>query len=186
MRKIVVFNMVTLDGYYAGEDGNIDWHKVDDEFNTFAIEHTQEFGTLIFGATTYKLFEEYWPKALVDPATSEDDRKIAQIIEDMEKIVFSKTIKEVTWKNARVVHEINKAEVESWKQQAGKPMGIFGSGTIVQQFTNLGLIDEYRLMINPVILGSGKRMFEGVNAIHNLHLVSTKKFGNGNVLLCYD
>lgn len=93
--------MVTVDGYYAGADGNIDWHMVDDEFNEFAIEHTQEFGTLIFGATTYKLFEDFWPKALVDPETSNDDRKVAQIIEDMNKIVFSTKIKEPKWKNEK-------------------------------------------------------------------------------------
>ncbi len=77
MRKIVVFNLISLDGYFAGEDGNIDWHNTDDEFNQFAIEQTSQFGGIIFGRTTYKMFEEYWPTALKDPKTSPDDRKIA-------------------------------------------------------------------------------------------------------------
>ena len=86
MRKIVAFDMISIDGYFAGIDGNIDWHTVDDEFNMFAVEHTAAFGTMIFGHTTYKLFEEYWPLALKDPGTGEEDRKIAQIINDATKI----------------------------------------------------------------------------------------------------
>jgi len=184
-RKIIVFNLVSLDGYFAGVDGNIDWHQVDDEFNQFAIEQTSQFGGIIFGRTTYKIFEEYWPVVLKDPKTSDDDRKIAQIIDDTWKIVFSKSLKEVTWKNSKLCSEIDPEEVKSWKQYDGKDMVIFGSGTIVQQFINLGLVDEYRLLVNPIILGDGKPMFENVKDKHKLQLITTRTFKNGNVLLCY-
>lgn len=184
MRKIIVFNLVTVDGFFAGEDGNIDWHMVDDEFNAFAIEQTSEFGGIIFGRTTYELFESFWPQALKDPQTSDDDRKVAQIIDDVWKLVFSKTLQEVTWKNTQLYHEIDPEEIKRWKQYDGKDLAIFGSGTIVQQLANMDLIDEYRLLVNPIILGKGKPMFAGVKEQH-LQLISTREFRNGNVLMTY-
>jgi dihydrofolate reductase len=185
MRKIIMFNLVTLDGFFAGVDGNIDWHNVDDEFNKFAIKQTSEFGTILFGRTTYELFESYWPKALIDPKTSKDDLKIAKIIDEVEKIVFSKNLKEVTWKNSKLFRKIDIEEVRKLKRQKGKDMAIFGSGTIVQQFTNLGLIDEYRLMVNPVILGKGKPLFKDLRDMQSLKLLKTRTFKNGNILLFY-
>lgn len=184
MRKIIVFNLISLDGYFAGPDGNIDWHQVDNEFNKFAVEQTSSFGTIIFGRVTYDMFEEFWPKALKDPKTSKDDRKIAQIIDDIDKIVFSKTRKNVTWKNSKLFKRIDPKEIKKLKQQKGSDMVIFGSGTIVQAMTNLGLVDEYRLMLNPVILGKGKSMFKDVKKL-DLKLFKTKVFKNGNVLLYY-
>lgn len=185
MRKIIVFNLLSLDGYFAGTDGNIDWHHVDDEFNQFAIEQTSKFGGIIFGKTTYQMFEDFWPKAVNDPSMSPEDRKVAKIIDDIWKIVFSESLKSVTWKNTKLYHEIDPKEVKKWKEYDGKDLAIFGSGTIVQEMTNLGLIDEYRFLINPVILGEGKPMFKDMNDMLKLELLSTRTFGNGNVLLTY-
>lgn len=185
MRKLLVFNLVSVDGYFAGPDGNIDWHNVDEEFNQFAVEQTNTFGTIIFGRTTYQIFEDFWPKALKDPKTSQEDRLIAQTIQDAEKIVFSTTLKNVSWNNSKLFHEINPTEVKKWKDKPGKDMVIFGSGTIVQEMTNLGLIDEYRLLVNPIILGKGKPMFANIKDKQKLKLRETKTFKNGNVLLSY-
>jgi len=185
MRKIIVFNLISLDGFFAGEDGDISWHNVDDEFNKFAIEQTASFGAIIFGRTTYQLFESYWPDALKDPKTGPEDLEIARTIDDIEKIVFSKTLKSVAWKNSKLFHEIDPEEIKKWKIKDGKPMAIFGSGTIVQQMTNLDLIDEYRFMVNPVVLGKGKPMFANLKDKFNLKLLDTKIFKNGNVLLYY-
>lgn len=189
MRKIVVFNLVSVDGFFAGPKGNIDWHNVDDEFNKFAVEQTQTFGTIIFGRTTYQLFESFWPKAPKDPKMSKDDILIADIINNIEKIVFSKTLKNVeekeNWKHVRLYKKIVPEEIKKLKQQKGKNMAIFGSGTIVQAMTNLDLIDEYRLLVNPVILGNGKPLFKDINNKLNLKLIKTRTFRNGNVLLCY-
>ncbi len=185
MRKIIVFNMVSVDGFFAGVDGNIDWHNVDDEFNKFAIEQLKEFQTILFGRTTYQMFESFWPAALKDPKTSEDDRKVAQNINDLEKIVFSSTLKKVTWNNSKILESIDSEKIKKLKQESRKDMVIFGSGTIVQAMANLNLIDEYRLMINPIILGQGKPMFKDMKDIVNLKLISTRTFKNGNVLLCY-
>jgi dihydrofolate reductase len=185
MRKIIVFNMVSVDGFFAGVDGNLDWHNVDDEFNKFAIEQTREFHTILFGRTTYQLFESFWPAVLKDPKTSEDNRKIARNINDIEKFVFSSTLEKVTWNNSKILKKIDSEEIKKLKQEPGKDMVIFGSGTIVQAMTNLNLIDEFRLMINPVILGQGKPMFKDMKNKVNLKLLNTKTFKNGNVLLCY-
>jgi dihydrofolate reductase len=103
----------------------------------------------------------------------------------MDKIVFSKSLENVTWKNSKLFSEINLEEIKKLKEQPGQDMAIFGSGTIVQQFTNLGLIDEYRLMINPIILGEGKSMFDNLKVPLKLNLLKTKTFGNGNILLYY-
>lgn len=176
--------MITLDGYFEGPNQDISWHTVDDEFNEFAIEHTKSFGALMFGRVTYDLFESYWPKALVDPQTSKDDRVIAKIIEDIEKIVFSTTLKKVTWNNSKLFHDIKKTDIEKLKEKKGKDIAIFGSGKIVQQLANLKLIDEYRIMVNPIVLGEGRAMFENVKNL-KLKLKNTRIFKNGNVLLTY-
>jgi len=180
-----MFNLVSLDGYFARSNGEIDWHVVDDEFNKFAIEQTKSFGAILFGRTTYQLFEDHWPKAFTDPATSEDDREIAKIINDIEKIVFSRTLQSVTWNNTKLFKEVIPQEIEKLKNQEGSDIVIFGSGTIVQALTNLRLIDEYRIMINPVILGEGKPLFKNIDKQLKLKLLETKTFQSGNVLLYY-
>lgn len=185
MRKIIVFNLVSVDGYFAGPNGEIDWHNVDDEFNKFAVEQTAKFGAIIFGRVTYQLFEDFWPKALKDPKTSKDDLIIAKNIDEIEKIVFSKTLKKVTWNNSKLFNRIDPIEIKKWKQKKGGDMVIFGSGKIVQAMANLGLIDEYRLIVNPVILGRGRPMFENVKKL-KLKLTNTKVFKNGNVLLYFE
>jgi dihydrofolate reductase len=180
-----MFNLVSLDGFFAGEDGSIDWHMVDDEFNDFAVEQTRSFGTIIFGRVTYKMFEDFWPRAMNDPKMSKEDHEIARIINTIDKIVFSQTLKHVTWKNTKHFKEISVEEIKKMKQQSGKDMVIFGSGTIVQEFTRLGLIDEYRLLVNPIVLGKGKPLFKNMKERVKLKLVNSRTFGNGNVLLSY-
>lgn len=184
MRKIVMFNLVSLDGYFAGKDGNIDWHNVDAEFNDFAVEQTKSFGGIIFGRTTYQLFENFWPKAAHDPKLSEEDREIGKTIDEVSKIVYSTSLSEVTWQNTTLYHEIKAEEVIKLKERLGNDIVIFGSGTIVQKMTELGLIDEYRVLVNPVVLGEGKRLF-GPNNRVKLNLLATRTFKNGNVLLTY-
>ena len=185
MRKIIAFNLISLDGFFARLNGDIDWHNVDDEFNQFAVEQTSSFGTIIFGRTTYQIFEDFWPKVINNPKFSKEDQMIAKNIENINKIVFSKTLDKVTWKNSKLFKEINPLEIKKLKEQSGKDMVIFGSGTIVQALTNHGLVDEYRLLVNPIILGSGRPMFKDVKEI-KLKLLKTRSFRNGNILLYYE
>jgi dihydrofolate reductase len=185
MRKIIASEMVSLDGYFAGPNGEIDWHIVDEEFNSYAIELLGTVDTIIFGRATYQLFENYWPAAEVNPSTSKSDRVIANRINDAIKIVFSPSLGKVAWKNSRLLKEIIPEEIVNLKQQPGKDMVIYGSGSIVSAFTRLGLIDEYRIFVNPVVLGAGKPLFTGLQDKLNLKLLGTKVFGTGTVLLDY-
>jgi dihydrofolate reductase len=185
MRKIIVYNLVTVDGLFAGPNGEIDWHNYDDEMGTYSLEQMKSLGALIFGKTTYELMASYWPTQ--DGIESEP--VVAGIMNSIPKIVFSETLKEVRdgpiWKNVTVFREIKPEEIIKMKEQEGGDIAIFGSGTIVQQFANLSLIDEYRLVVNPIILGNGKQLFKDIKNKLNLRLIKTSMFKNGNVLLCY-
>src|SRR6202162_3801683 len=186
MRKIIAFDLVTADGLFAGPNGEIDWHNYDDEMGTHSVEQLKSLGALIFGKTTYELMASYWPT----PDGVKGEPVVAGIMNSIPKIVFSKTLQEVKdgplWKNVKVFHEIKPEEIIKMKEQEGGDIAIFGSGTIVQQLTNLGLIDEYRLIVNPLILGNGKPLFKDIKDRLNLQLVNTRVFKNGNVLLCYE
>jgi len=186
MRKIIAFDLVTLDGFFAGPKGEIDWFRTDDEFSKYNDEQTKSFGTVIFGHTTYEGMASYWPT----PDAFKNDPGVAGIMNSIPKTVFSETLKEVKegpiWKNVKVFHEIRPEEIIKMKKQGSGHIGIFGSGTIMQQFAKLGLIDEYWLLVNPVILGDGKPLFKDIKNKLSLRLLATKVFKNGNVLLRYE
>jgi dihydrofolate reductase len=186
MRKIIAFILISVDGYFAGPNGEIDWFKTenDDEFIAFTHEESRSSAALIFGHTTYELMAGYWPT----PDAIRKDPIMAGIMNGTPKIVFSKTLKPVNdgavWKNVKVIHEINREEILSWKEQGEGTIAILGSGSIVQQFANSGLIDEYQFMVVPVILGAGKYLFRDF-ARMNLKLKESRVFGNGKVFLIY-
>ncbi|MGB8216690.1 MAG: dihydrofolate reductase family protein [Candidatus Methanoperedens sp.] len=185
MRKVIVSEMVTLDGFFAGPNGEIDWHIVDEEFNLYAIDLLNTVDTILFGRVTYQLFESYWPAAALSSSTSKSNLEIAHKINNMTKIVFSKTLEKVEWKNARLVKEVIPDDIAKMKKQSGKDMVIYGSGSIVSTFMQLGLVDEYRIIVNPVVLGKGKPLFKGIMGKINLKLLKTKIFSSGNILLVY-
>jgi dihydrofolate reductase len=184
VRRIVMFNLVSADGFFAGSDGNIDWFIVDSEFDRWAAESVDEFDTVLLGRTTYELFAGYWPGALTNPETSDEDLVVARALNDMTKVVFSRSLERADWHNTEVWGEIEPQEIKKLREQPGKVIVVYGSGTIVSQLTNLGLIDEYRLLVNPVILGRGKPLFEDVEKTA-LKLLDTRTFQSGNVLLRY-
>lgn len=179
MRKIILFNMITLDGFFAGPNGDIDWHNVDDEFNDFSIEQLNTTDCLIFGRRTYELMTSYWPTE----AALRDDPQVAEKMNSISKIVFSRTLQKADWNNTRLVKESTPAEITNLKQQPGKDMFLFGSADLAAALIQNGLIDEFRLMVNPVVLGSGTPMFKERLV---LKLISARTFKNGNVLLCYE
>ena len=179
-----MFNLVSLDGFFAGSDGNIDWFMVDSEFDRWAAESVDEFDTVLLGRTTYELFAGYWPGALTNPETPDEDLVVARALDDMTKVVFSRSLERADWRNTEFWREIEPQEIKKLREQPGKVIVVYGSGTIVSQLTNLGLIDEYRLLVNPVILGSGKPLFEDVEKTA-MKLLDTRTFESGNVLLRY-
>lgn len=188
MRKIHLFVMLSLDGYFEGPDHDLSWHNVDDEFNRFAIEQLRETGLIIFGRRTYQLMESFWPKAEVDSKTSPDNLEIAHMINHTEKIVFSKTLDSVretaNWRNAKLRSKVDPAEIRRLKEMPGKDIWV-GTSNLAVSFIKEDLIDEFRFMINPVTVGGGTRIFEGLNGKLDLELTETRKFSSGNVLLFY-
>jgi len=182
MRKVILFNMVTLDGFFEGPNGEIDWHNADEEFNEFAVDQVKSADGLIFGRVTYELMASYWPT----PAAQADDPMVAEKMNTMPKIVFSRTLDKVEWNNTRLVKGDAVKEISQLKQEPGKDLLIFGSADLASSLTKHSLIDEYRIMVNPVVLGKGKPLFKDVKEKLNLRLLKTKTFGNGNVLLYYE
>lgn len=186
MRKIIFQMMVSLDGFIEGPKQDLSWHLVDDEFNKYAIDLLHSIDTIIFGRIAYELFESFWPAAMQDPATKKDDLEIAHQINDMQKIVFSKTMEKVEWKNSRLISQVVPEEINEMKKLEGKDMVIFGGAGIAQSFMKHELIDEYRIMINPIILGKGKPLFEDMTHRMKLKLQKTRTFASGVVMLIYE
>ena len=185
MGKIGSFTHVSLDGFFAGPNGEIDWFKSqDEEDREFAARASGQSGTLIFGHTTYEMMASYWPT----PGAIKADPDVARAMNTTPKIVFSRTMKPVrdgpVWKNVRIVPEMNRDRILNMKREADGDFVILGSGSIVQQFARLGLIDEFQLIVNPIILGAGKYLFSGVNRM-NMKLLESRTFGNGKVYLRY-
>jgi dihydrofolate reductase len=181
LRKVIVFMMTTPDGYFAGPEGDIYWHNVDEEFNEFANEQLNSVDTLIFGRVTYELMASYWPT----PAATTDDPIIAGQMNSLPKVVFSRTLDKAEWHNTRLIKDNVAEEVARLKEQPGKDLIIMGSSNLSASFINLGLIDEFRIMVNPVVLGDGKPLFKGIHDKLNLKLLKSRTFNSGNVLLYY-
>jgi dihydrofolate reductase len=183
MRQIVMFNLVSLDGYFARRDGSLDWFVWDPELDRFSAETIQEFDAVLLGRTTYELFAGFWPQAAEDPATKPDDRIVADRLNAMTKVVFSKSLGPLAWKNSRLMRDFRPDEITELKRQPGRDIVVYGSGTIVNQLTAAGLIDEFRFIVNPVVLGDGKQLLAGTPL--SLALLDVKRFKAGNVFLRY-
>jgi dihydrofolate reductase len=195
VRRILAFDWLTADGYFAGVDGDLSWVVPDDEQAKAAATGTPAADTVLFGRRTYELFEGFWRKALQDSATAPDPhrpgqqsrehRVIAVWMNEAAKLVFSRTLKDVTWNNARLIRELDVDEIAAMKQRPGKNLMIFGSGSIVSQLTRHALIDEYQFVVCPVFLGEGRRLLEGLSKIVALELLEARKYPSGDVSLRY-
>jgi dihydrofolate reductase len=186
MRRIIVSEMISIDGRFAGPGGDIDWHVVDDDFNQFAVDLLQHVDTILFGRVTFELFEAYWPTATDDPTTTPADTVIAGAINAATKIVFSRSPLETKWGGTQVWTSVDAAAIADLKRQPGKDIVVYGSGTIVRELAEFGLIDEYLLVVAPVVLGEGPALFDGLDEHLQLRLAEARPFGtSGNVLLRY-
>jgi dihydrofolate reductase len=181
MRKVVLSMQVSLDGFIARPNGELDWHLVDGEFNEYAKDLLDSVDTLVFGRVTYQLMAAFWPTATTNGPV---EARIAERLNTLPKVVFSRTLKKVEWKNSRLAEGGIAEEILKMKQQPGKDIGIGGS-SIVSALAPLGLIDEYRILVVPVVLGSGKPLFKDIKGSINLKLRKTKTFSSGLVLLTY-
>jgi dihydrofolate reductase len=181
MRKILAFLVVTVDGYYEGPNGEFDWPVVDEEFNEFGLRQLEEVDTLLFGRVTYEGMAAYWPT----PAAQQDDPRVAARMNTLPKLVVSRTLDRTDWANTRIVKGDVAAELTSLKQQPGKDIAIFGSSDLVVSLLGMGLVDELRIMVHPVVLGAGRSLFRTAPERMQLHLVEAWPFRSGSVLLTY-
>jgi dihydrofolate reductase len=192
MRKVIASTFVTLDGLMVGPNEEMDWvlDNLDGEMENDIADQLKSVDAILLGRVTYQIMANYWPTATaagtsVQRSQGVEDPIITDRMNNLPKIVFSKTLQKVEWKNSRLIKENIKEEILKIKQQPGKDMVILGSASIVQTFTNLGLIDEYRLLLHPVALGSGKPLFKDINDRLNLKLLKTKTYKNGVVSFDY-
>lgn len=185
MRKLTVFNSITLDGYFAGVNGDISWAhgtKEDPDWDAFVAKNAEGGAVLVFGRITYELMKSYWPT----PAAIKSDPVVAEQMNSLPKVVFSRTLDKASWNNTKLVKGDVAAEMQKMKKESGKDMVIFGSGSIVSQLAQEGLIDEYQIVVVPVVIGKGRTMFDGIKEKLTLKPTRTRTFGNGNVLMCYE
>ena len=196
-RRIVAFNNVSADGYFAAPNGSLDWVVQDPKMDEFVGKAVERGGTdtFLFGRKTYQMFASFWPHVLDDSGTapdphhpehvSKDLRAMAEMLNATPKIVFSKSLQEATWANSRILRTFDPKEIARMKAERGQDMMIFGSGSITTELTRHGLIDEYLFAVSPILLGSGRNLVSGVPANLKLELREEKRFPSGKVLLQY-
>ena len=199
MRKIVLQEMMSLDGFMAGPKGEFDWPLADEEFEWHTNDLLNAADTLLLGRSAYQMFASYWPTAAssasgtmknsdgveftVPTSVSNAHDEVARKMSAYRKIVFSKTLEGVQWNNSILVREVDPKEITRMKEQPGKNMVVLGSSELVWSLMKSRLIDEYRVWVNPIILGRGKSLFGALDDRHKLKLAETKTFGSGLIEL---
>ncbi|HEX4006314.1 MAG TPA: dihydrofolate reductase family protein [Acidobacteriaceae bacterium] len=177
MRRVIVSNMMTLDGFFEGPNRELDWHIVGDEFFAYAADMLRGADTILFGRRTYEMMAPYWSAAPSDP--------IADKMNGLPKLVFSNTLASADWAHSTLVRRDAAAEVARRKMLPGLDMVVLGSAALASSLLIGGLIDEYRVIVNPVILGGGKPLFPDIHGRLRLRLAGVREFGSGIVLLSY-
>ncbi len=172
---------VSLDGFFEGPNHELDWHLVDDELHTHFNEQLGAMSAFLDGRVSYQLMAGFWPTADADPSTTGPMVEFARIWRDMPKIVFSRTLERAAW-NTRIVRNVVPQEIRALKEQPGGDMAV-GGADLAATFRRYDLIDEYRLYVQPVLLGRGRPLFQPFDTPTPLRLAETRTFGNGVVLL---
>ena len=193
-RRIVMFNQVSADGFFSDPEGGLDWVVSDPDIHARAIEGMPSTDTILFGRKTYEQFASFWPGALknLDAAGPHGANKrdpafaaMAHWLNDTKKLVFSRSLRKASWNNSEIWSEIDAKRLAKLKREPGKDMLIFGSGSLVSQLTEHGLIDEYRFVVCPLLLGEGQPLLGEMPKRVSLKLLEAKPFASGNVMLTY-
>lgn len=171
---------MTLDGFFEGLNHDINWHNVDDEFNDFAIRQLESMDMIFFGRATYEIMVGFWPT----PFALENDPVVAGLMNAIPKAVFSRSLNKAEWNNTRLIKDDIAGEIAKIKQKATKDIGIFGSANLIASLMPSNVIDEHRIMLNPVVLGAGTPLFKPATKT-NFKLLDARVFKSGNVLLTY-
>lgn len=183
MQKLVVFQTQSIDGYFVDRQGSMEWakHDNDDEFMEFTKSNAQGGGTLVFGRVTYDLMRSFWPTPMAKQMMPE----VAERMNGGQKLVFSRKLKKAQWENTTLHKGDPIAELKRRKSLKGSGLAILGSGSLVAQIAAHKLIDEYQIVVDPVALGGGRTMFEGLKKDLSFKLTGSRTFGNGKVFLRY-
>ncbi|MGV3708969.1 MAG: dihydrofolate reductase family protein [Gemmatimonas sp.] len=183
MRKISVFNNVSLDGYFTDASGDMSWaHTFDPEWLEFTNSNASGEGVMLFGRVTYDMMRSFWPT----PAAMQQMPEVAARMNGAEKIVFSRTLHEAAWENSRLIREDLVGAVRALKEGSGEDMILMGRGQIISQLTAARHIDSYQIVTVPIVLGGGRTMFEGVPEKQRLRRTDSRAFSNGNVVNWYE
>jgi dihydrofolate reductase len=183
MRKLSVFDNVSLDGFFTDAKNDMSWaHKRDEEWNAFAGGNASGNGALLFGRVTYEMMKAFWPT----PQAAQMMPEVAAGMNRLQKFVVSRTMDAADWQNTTVLKGDAVASVKALKAQDGPDLVILGSGSLVSALTEARLIDAYQIVLSPVVLGAGRTLFETVKTRLNLRLTNTRPFANGNVVLWYE
>jgi dihydrofolate reductase len=183
MRKLSVFNSVSLDGYFTDAGGDMGWaHRDDDEWSSFTVANAGGGGALLFGRVTYQMMASFWPT----PAATATMPEVAAGMNAMPKYVASRTMSVPAWQNTILLEGDLATAVGRLKRQPGPDLVILGSGTLVAQLAAARLIDSYQLALAPIVLGAGRTLFEGVRDRQWLQRRGCRTFANGNVVLSYE
>ncbi len=185
MRNVISLMHVSLDGFTAGPNGELEWAIVDEESYEDVADLVTTVDTALYGRVTYQMMESYWPTVPANPSSTEDELHHAHWVENVHKIVFSTSLESVAWNNTRLVKEHIAAEVAQLKHLPGEDMMIFGSPSVVHTLTQHGVIDEYRLYVNPLVLGDGIPLFKDSKDRINLELLRARTYRSGVVGLHY-
>jgi len=185
LRKVVWLIHVSLDGFAAGPNGEIDWIYLEDELFEDIHNIVRNADTALYGRVTYQLMRSYWPTAAKSPKATKHDIDHANWVNPVAKIVFSKSLKEAIWQNTRIVKDHAAKELQELKKRPGKNMILFASPSLASTFMSQDLIDEYWFNINPIILGRGKPVFKDFSGVHKIKLLGSKTYKNGVVNLHY-
>lgn len=179
MRKIIASMNITLDGFCDHTAG-----IADEELHQHFTDLIRNAGGILYGRTTYRLMESYWPELVKNPSGNKADDDFALAIHNVPKIVFSRTLKQVTWENSRLGERELKDEVLALKAETGKNIFV-GSPSLIAALHKIGLLDEYQLCVHPVIVGTGLQLFKNINERSVLKLINIKTFGSGVLALHY-
>ncbi len=183
MGKLIVFENVTLDGFFADAKGDMSWaHKSDPEYDAFVAQNASGGGALVFGRKTYEMMASFWPT----PMAAQQMPAVAKGMNAKTKHVVSRTLSSVSWSHSKLLKGDLVEAVRALKASDGPGVAILGSGSIVPPLSEAGLIDEFQLLVIPVVLGKGRTMFEGVKTPFDLTLKKTRTFQNGNAFLVYE
>lgn len=185
MRKIISFMHISLDGFVAGPNGEMDWIKVDEEIFDHVGKRISEGDTALYGRVTYQMMENYWPSAGDKPTATKHDIEHSKWYKKTYKIVLSRTMKDSGLANTTIIGDKLSDRINEIKQQVGNEILLFGSPSATRSLIQLNLIDGYWLFVNPIVLGHGIPLFEGIKDKINLNLLTTRQFNLGVTELNY-